>query len=91
MKRLLGLGLLACVVGCQATDDRASLRPLPDNAIAGVTYAELLTRARSQSRLATEAFYVDNWMEVEDAGTALQQTARLLPKAKDIPEKHNSI
>lgn len=84
---LLGLSVLL-LVGCQAADERAALNPLPENRAGVVTYAELLIRARQQTRIATEAFYVDNWLDLEDAASALQQTARLLPKATDVPESH---
>ncbi|HVS34932.1 MAG TPA: hypothetical protein VMS17_05080 [Gemmataceae bacterium] len=87
MKRALTMGtglLLLILAACQAPPERAALTPLPDDS-PPMPYAELLTRARYQSTLATEAFYVDKWTEVEDAARGLQQTARFLPKAQDIP------
>jgi hypothetical protein len=35
--------------------------------------------------VATEAFYVNHWTEMEDAARALEQTARFLAKAEDVP------
>ncbi len=78
--------LLLLLAACQAPDERAALTPLPDDA-PPLPYAELLTRARYQSTLATEAFYVDKWTDVEDAARGLQQTARFLPKAQDVPAR----
>ncbi len=89
MKRPLWMGgglLLLAVAACQTPPERAALTPLPDDT-PPMPYAELLTRARYQSTLATEAFYVDKWSEVEDAARGLQQTARFLPKAQDVPAR----
>ncbi len=89
MKRTLWMAsgsLLLLLAACQAPDERAALTPLPDDA-PPLPYAELLTRARYQSTLATEAFYVDKWTDVEDAARGLQQTARFLPKAQDVPAR----
>jgi hypothetical protein len=76
---------LVIVAACQAPE-RAPLRPLPDDG-PPVPYAELLTRARAQCTIATEAFYVNKWDDVEDAARGLEQTAHFLPKAEDVPAK----
>ena len=89
MKRMLWMctgSLLLILTACQAPEERAALRPLPDDT-PPLPYAELLTRARYQATLATEAFYVDKWTEVEDAARGLEQTAHFLPKAQDVPAK----
>ena len=87
MKRCLALLIMGLtVVGCQSLDDRSALRPLPENAPPS-TYAELLTRARAQASIATEAYYKDNWLELEDAAKALEQTAKRFPKSTDVPAK----
>ena len=89
MKRTLCLctgSLLLMLAACQAPEERAALRALPDDT-GPLPYAELLTRARYQATLATEAFYVDKWVEVEDAARGLDQTAHFLPKAQDVPAK----
>ena len=63
---VFSLLLFVMTMGCQSVDDRSAIRPLPDNA-PPLSYAEMLTRTRKQTRIATEAFYVDNWIELEDA------------------------
>jgi hypothetical protein len=88
MKRVLlsvSLVLLA-LPACQLPAEHEPLRLLPEDRGA-VPYAELLTRARLQSTLATEAYYTDKWPELQDAATGLEQTARFLTKAQDVPVK----
>jgi hypothetical protein len=34
---------------------------------------------------AQEMYYLDKWTDLEDAAKGLEQTARFLPKASDIP------
>jgi hypothetical protein len=88
MKRLLmTAGLCLALVSCQLPAERRDLPPLPEKVVA-LPYAELLTRARSQATLANEAFYVNKWVELEDAAKGLEQTARFLAKADDVPAKH---
>jgi len=87
MKRIwLGLVLLtAC--SCQVAGERSALPPLPEK-VTSLPYAELLTRARLQASQANDSFYVDRWNELEDAARGLEQTARYLSKADDVPAKH---
>jgi hypothetical protein len=81
-------GLLLTLASCQIAEPRASLPPpLPDNVIA-VPYGQLLTRARAQATRATEALFVDNFADVEEAARGLEQTAKYLVKAEDVPAKH---
>jgi hypothetical protein len=88
MNRALTLGLvLLFVAGCTLPDERASLVPLPENS-GPVAYAELLTRARRQADAANEAFMVNKWSDLEEAAKTLEQTARFMSKASDVPEKH---
>jgi hypothetical protein len=47
----------------------------------------LLTRARLQATAVTEAFQVNNWADMEEAARGLEQTARFLVKATDVPAK----
>jgi hypothetical protein len=89
MRRALGLGLLFCLVlGCQLPPERGvPLRPLPE-APGGplpLPYPELLTRARYQATAATEAFYVNRWSDLEEIAKGLEQTARFLVKAEEVP------
>jgi hypothetical protein len=79
--------LILTLSSCQVPADRAALPPLPEK-VSSVPYAELLTRLRTQAKQANEAFYVDSWGELEDAAKGIEQTARFLPKAEDVPAKH---
>jgi hypothetical protein len=85
MRRTLLLGCLLLLPAC-AVPERVVLQPLPENG-PPLPYAELLTRARVQATVATEAFYVNKWSDVEDAARGLEQTARFLPKSEDVPPK----
>src|SRR5262245_50166174 len=80
---LTDLGL--ALAGCQLSPDpQRSLQPLPvDGPV--LTYNEVVQRARAQAMLATEAFYVDQWAEVERAAASLEDTARYLPRSLEIP------
>src|SRR5205809_461803 len=101
MRRTLLAGLIF-LAGCQGVvgparrtclpdavaEPRASLpAPLPDN-VTPVPYSQLLTRARTQATRATEALFVDNFADVEEAARGLEQTAKYLVKAEDVPAKH---
>ena len=78
-----GLFLLA-FTGCQLPAERVPLRPLPDDA-GPIPYAELLTRARVQAMNAQEMYYLNKWQDLEEAAKGLEQTAKHLPKASEIP------
>jgi hypothetical protein len=82
---LLVSAAAATLCGCQLPGDRASLRPLPEE-VQPIPYAELLTRARSEASIATEAFYVNRWNDLEEAAHRLEVTARYFPKAEDVPQ-----
>ena len=84
MKRLLLLvGLMVAVPGCCFRQQQV-LNLLPEGL--ALPYAELVDRAKKQVSLATEAFYIDDWDELKTAALALEQTARLFPKAPDTPK-----
>jgi hypothetical protein len=83
MKRAFLLLCLA-LAGCATTGDRVPLRTLPEDA-GPLPYAELFTRAKAQAGAANEAFYVDRWDDLQDAARGLEQTARFLPKATEVP------
>lgn len=78
---LLGL------VACRLPPDRPPLKPLPES---GERYSfdEILSRARTQATLALEAFYVDDWKELENNAQGLEQTARFLPQSTDPPARY---
>src|SRR3712207_2299589 len=87
MPRILCASLLLLALlplACRLPPDREPLRTLPEDGL-GVTYGELMGRARAQLNLALDAFYIDNWKELEDVAKGLEQTARFLPKAGDPP------
>lgn len=84
MQRALFLSLIV-LAGCQVTPDRLQVRPLPEET-QPLPYAELLTRARLQATSASEAFFVDQWADLDDYARGLEQTARFMPKAVDVPE-----
>jgi hypothetical protein len=77
---VLALGVAACAL----PPERTPIRPLPDETVS-LPFAELLTRARIQASNATEAFYLNKWEDLEDAARGLEQTARVLPKAIEVP------
>jgi hypothetical protein len=88
MNRALVLAILFIpLTGCQLPSERTPLRALPEDG-PPLPYAELLTRARLQATTATEAFYVNKWAELDEAASALAQTARYLEKATDVPARH---
>ncbi len=78
--------MLLFIAGCQMPAERLP-RPLPDDS-GPLPYAELLTRARAQAKVMLESFYVDKWADLEDAARGLEQTARFLERAEDVPDTH---
>jgi hypothetical protein len=88
MNRALLPGLVFfLLIGCALPPEQVPLKPLPENG-PPQTYADLVTRARLQATAANEAFYVNNWMDLEDAARGLEQTARFLSKTTDVPLRH---
>src|SRR5947199_9829218 len=55
------------------------------------TYADLLLRARRQGDVALDRAFRNLWVDVEDVGRSLQQTARLLPLAPEAPPKKPDV
>ena len=91
MHRVMPLGfVMVLTLGCASVAERQALKPLPED---GPTppYGDMLTRARTQANLANDAFYINNWTDMEEAAKGLEQTARLLPKATDVPAKQKDI
>jgi hypothetical protein len=86
MKRVLCVVLVSLAGGCVAPGERTPTKLLPDDS-APLPYAELLTRARAQTNAAIDASYVNNWSELDDVARGLEQTARFLPKATEVPAK----
>ena len=75
--------LCLTLLGCQIPQDR--LPPDLPEAVGPRPYAELLTRARAQAKVATEAFYINRWSDLEEAARGLEQTAHYLTKAEEVP------
>lgn len=73
------------LAGCQAVSQDTPLVPLQEKG--QYTYAQLLTRARDHAKQANEAFYIDQWGQLEDAAKCLEQEALLIPKSEDRPSK----
>jgi hypothetical protein len=76
--------LLVLLIGCRLAD-REGMNPLPENAVP-LTYDEMVNRARGQAASALDAYYIDAWLDLEQAAQRLEQSARLLPKTTHIPE-----
>jgi hypothetical protein len=79
--------LLFVLAGCQLPPERVPLKPLPEDG-PPQPYADLVNRARAQAMAANEAFYINNWPDLEDAAKGLELTARVLIKAAEVPAKH---
>jgi hypothetical protein len=73
------------LVGCRLPPDREPLKPLPENE-ARYSYGELLSRLQAQGGAALDAFFVDAWIELDEAAAGIDQTARFLAKTTDAPE-----
>ncbi len=74
---------LLLTTGCKAVE-RVAVAPLPDDA-APMPFVDLVARARAQVMAANEAFYVDNWLAIDEAARGLEQTARFLKRAQNVP------
>src|ERR1700733_863289 len=84
MLRVTSCLLLVALIGCRLAE-REGMNPLPDNA-PPLSYDEMVTRARGQAASAIDAYYIDAWMDLEQAAQRLEQSARLLPKSTHIPD-----
>jgi hypothetical protein len=79
-------GWLLLLAGCVLPAERVPLKPLGEES-PPQPYTELLNRARVQATAATEAFYVNGWTDLEEFAKGLEQTARFLPKATEVPDR----
>ncbi len=87
MSRAYWMGLLCIVLaGCVMPAERVPLKPLGEDS-PPQPYGDLLNRARVQATAATEAFYVNGWNDLAEFAKGLEQTARFLPKATDVPAR----
>src|SRR5687767_13869602 len=80
------LGLAACQGGPDARP-ATPLTPLPEK-VQKMPYGQLLERSRALAKSANEAFYVDNWENLEESASGLEQVALYLVAADDVPRKH---
>jgi hypothetical protein len=81
--------LVLMLAGCRVTE-REGFKPLPENG-PPMSFEDMVGRARAQAGIALDAFYVDAWLDLEQAGQRLEQTARLLPKSTEIPASLKTI
>ena len=88
MKRASTLGVFFLfTLGCAIAEERQALvAPLPEDSVPQ-PYVKLLRRARAQALAVTDALYVDDWDEADAAAKGLEQTARFLNKATEVPAK----
>jgi hypothetical protein len=85
----LGGVCLVVILGCQAPPEKVPVKPLPEDGPT-LPYADLVARARLQATSATEAFYINSWAELEESARSLEQTARHLVKANDVPARNKN-
>lgn len=90
MKRILLSSTLVFLAGCAVPAERVPLQPLPENGQV-LPYAELLTRVRGQARAANDAYYLDRWGDLEDLAKGIEQSARFLSKAEEVPKKNKDV
>jgi hypothetical protein len=76
--------LLVSVSSCHIPPEQLPLQPVPQDGT-GMTYAEVVLRARLQAGTATEAFYVDHWKELAGTARIIEETARLLVMTSAVP------
>lgn len=81
------VALVLLVGGCALPPERLPLRPLPEDS-QPLPYPEMVGRARLQASAANESFYVNKWTDLEDAAKGLEQTARHLARATEVPPSH---
>jgi hypothetical protein len=79
--------LFVALAGCALPPERQAVRPLPADA-PPQSYPDLVRRAREQVSFATEALCVDRWDDVSSSAEGLQNTAKFLTKATDVPPTH---
>jgi Skp family chaperone for outer membrane proteins len=84
-------GLFLVVAGCQLSPEaRRTMPPLPSEPHA-LSYRDAVQRARQQAAQATEAFYIDQWTDVDAAAQGLEETARYLTRTRDIPAHQQMV
>jgi hypothetical protein len=84
MIRRLFLLLVVLSISCRAPVEKLPLMPVPVDG-QPLSYSDVVQRARVQASVALEAFYVDQWGDLDGAAAALEQSAGLLRKAVEVP------
>lgn len=79
--------LVLAAAGCALPPERQPPKMLPDDA-PPMTYTDLVRRAGDQAISATEYLHIDRWADIEDTAKGLEQTAKLLTKATEVPAQH---
>jgi hypothetical protein len=87
MNRALPALAFLLLMGCQLPPEQVPLKPLAEEG-PPQPYADLVSRARIQAAAANEAFYVNKWIDLEDAGKGLENTARYIGKSTEVPARH---
>jgi hypothetical protein len=88
-RALLTFLFLLPLAGCATAPERIPMKPLAEDG-PPQPYADMVTRARLQASAANEAFYVNSWVDLEDAAAGLEQTSRFLGKASEVPPRHKA-
>ena len=79
MLRTLTLPLFAIATAGCCLPEKEAIKPLPENV--QMTFDDLLARVRLQVNAAIEAFYIDDWQQLETAAESIEQSARFLPRS----------
>jgi hypothetical protein len=79
--------LLVLLLGCTLPPEQVPLKPLPEGG-PPQPYVDIVGRARVQATAANEAFYINNWSDLEEAARGLEQTALFLAKSSEVPGNH---
>lgn len=80
--RVITLFVLCCLAGCQSPE-RASITPLDANS-PPLTFAELMSRGKSQLNAAQEYYFNDDWKDVEVAAVAIKETGNSISQLKIV-------
>jgi len=83
----IGIAAIIVVVGC-ATGDRVAAPPpiIPDDG-ATISYSDLVGSLRQVAWRATESFYRDDWVTLDDSAASLEKAAKALKQSKNVPPR----
>jgi hypothetical protein len=84
--------LLFSLSACQLPPESATqLLPEDKQQPQKLPFTTLLTRLRRQATAANEAFYRDEWADLEEAAKAMEQSSRFLREALEVPVRHRDV